>query len=235
MKETQPFVVGHSIVHPEDRHVKLRVLIACEFSGIVRDAFARLGYDSWSCDISPSERPGNHLQCDVREVLACGWDLMIAHPPCQYLSYAGTAWWNRPGRAEKREAAMQFFLELANAPIPHICIENPRGLPCQSYRSPDQIIHPYYFGDPFLKRTCLWLKNLPPLWWWDQPGSVFAVTSCGRPEPLYVDKTPRKKKRYFTDSGARSSRDRARTFPAIARAMAEQWSEYTTRHCGASS
>lgn len=199
----------------------MRVLVACEHSGIVRDAFASRGHDAWSCDVLPTLQPGNHLQCDVREVLNDGWDLMIAHPPCQYLSYAGMAHWNKPGRAELREAAFGFFMQMVNAPVTRICVENPRGLPCQRYRAPDQVIHPYYFGDAALKRTCLWLKNLHPLWWWSEPGALFQVTAVEKPEPVSVDRTG--KKRHFVDGGARDPMVRSRTFPAVAAAMAAQW------------
>jgi len=202
----------------------MRVLIACEFSGTVRDAFAQLGHEAWSCDIVPSEKPGKHIQGDVLAVLNDGWDLMIAHPPCQFLSYAGMAWWNKPGRAEQRESALAFFMALVNAPIPYICVENPRGWPCQVYRQPDQVIHPYMFGDEAYKRTCLWLKNLPPLWHWDKPGSLFEVTAVLPPQPVSIDRTG--KKRHYVDSAVRKSSDRARTFPSIARAMASQWGQY---------
>ncbi len=210
----------------------MRVLVACEYSGIVRDAFARLGHDAWSCDLLPSELPGQHVIGDVRDILGNGWDMMIAHPPCTHLSYAGMAHWNKPGRAEKRAESMAFFMQMINAPIPRICVENPRGLPYQAYRQPDQEIHPYYFGDPAMKRTALWLNNLPKLIWWEQDSLFGPRTMCDKPEPLYVhERKPSKnyrggeiKKRYFVDhKGSKDGYERARTFPAIARAMAEQW------------
>lgn len=199
----------------------MRVLVACEHSGAVRDAFAALGHDAWSCDLLPSLQPGQHIQADVRQILADGWDLLIAHPPCTYLSYAGMRWWHEPGRAEKRQAALAFFMAMVNAPVPHVCVENPRGLPCQAYRQPDQVIHPYYFGDPALKRACLWLKNLPPLWW-SEPGELFSVTAVERPQPTSIDSTG--KARHFVDGTARDPLVRSRTFPAVAAAMAAQWS-----------
>jgi hypothetical protein len=198
----------------------MRVLIACEYSGRVREAFAARGHDSWSCDLRESELPGAHIQADVLSVLDDGWDLMIAHPPCRYLSYAGMAYWNKPGRDEYREDALRFFMQLVNAPIPRWCIENPRGLPNQVYRQPDQVIHPYQFGDPAWKRTCLWLKNLPPLWY-SQPGELFSGIGLAPPPPVSIDRSG--KKRYFTDSAVRDSFERSRTFPGIANAMAEQW------------
>ena len=141
----------------------MKVLVACEFSGRVRDAFTALGHDAISCDLLPSETPGKHYQGNVLDIINEGFDLMIAHPPCTYLSVAGNAHLKRPGRIEKRLEAYQFFLKLANAPIYRIAIENPVGYINTNYRKPDQIIHPYYFGEPFQKRSCLWLKNLPLL------------------------------------------------------------------------
>lgn len=132
-----------------------RLLVACEFSGVVRDAFAAVGWDAWSCDLLPTEIPGKHIQGDVLEVLDEGWDLMIAHPPCTYLSYAANGYWHQPGRAEKRDEAMNFFMALVSAPVERICVENPVGLPNTVYRKPDQIIHPYFFGERELKKTCL--------------------------------------------------------------------------------
>lgn len=217
----------------------MRVLVACEFSGVVRDAFARRGHDAWSCDILPTEKPGNHIQGDAVKVLRDGWDLLIAHPPCTFLSYAANHVWNAPGRAEKREEAMQFFMEFINAPIEKICVENPVGYPIRAFRKYDQIIHPYYFGDRHLKRTCLWLKGLPKLWYWKHDDLFGSRTMTDYPEPLYVhERKPGRnykggeiKKRYFTDAKAivngdkvAGAHERSRTFSGIAEAMAEQWS-----------
>ena len=141
----------------------MRVLIACEFSGIVRDAFAAKGHDAWSCDLLPTERPGNHIQGDVLEILDDNWDMMIAHPPCTYLSYAGIRWWNDKGRVFKRLEALGFFAKLWEAPIDKICIENPRGCASPTIAKYTQQINPYYFGDEATKPTWLWLKNLPLL------------------------------------------------------------------------
>jgi hypothetical protein len=202
----------------------MKVLVACEFSGIVRDAFAARGHDAWSCDLLPSERPGNHIQGDVLLWLDRGWDLMIAHPPCTYLSYAAMSYWNRPGRAELRKEAMAFFMKLYDAPIPKICIENPKGEPMTAFRSPDQIIQPYYFGDPQQKTTCLWLKNLPLLEHLEQD-TLFGEkqTHVNKPKPVFCDKTTGHK-RYFTDAlSDGKGHGRSRTFQGIANAMAEQW------------
>lgn len=188
----------------------MKVLIACERSGITRDAFTWMGHDAWSCDIVPSESPGNHLECDVLEVLGMGWDLMIAHPPCTYLSFAGNRHWNAEGRVEMRMKAETFFMKLYNADIPKIAIENPVGIMNRVFRKPDMIIHPYHFGEPEMKRTCFWLKNLPPLWYWK--------TNLKKPEPITNSGG---KKRYFTETNKGQSR--SRTFKSIALAMAQQW------------
>jgi hypothetical protein len=182
----------------------VRVLIACEYSGVVRDAFLEKGHDCWSCDIIPTEQPGPHIVNDVRNVLDWDWDLMIAHPPCQYLSYAGNRWLKQPGRTQKRDDALVFFRQLLDAPIPHIAIENPRGWTWKHIRKPDQIIEPYHFGHAMTKATCLWLKNLPPL---------MATLIVADP---FVNWTKYKK-------GAHSSHARARTFQGVANAMAQQW------------
>lgn len=198
-----------------------RVLVACEFSGVVRDAFVAKGHEAWSCDLLPTERPGNHYQGDVRDMLSEQWDLIIAHPPCTYLSYAANRVWNAPGRAELRESALQFFMLFTSHPCEHVCVENPVGLPNTVYRKPDQIIHPYYFGQPVQKRTCLWLKNLPIL---------VPTKMLPKPEPLYICQGVKSKgKRINWCEGIRGlnkehrSKARSRTFEGIATAMADQW------------
>ena len=193
----------------------MKVLIACEESQIVCKTFRESGHEAFSCDILDCSggHPEWHIKGDVLEQLDKGWDLMIAHPPCTYLSYAGTRHWDNPGRAEKREKAMKFFLALANAPIEKICIENPLGYPSKAFRKYDQIINPFQFGHPERKRTCLWLKNLP----------LLISTEIVEPEkPHSVDKTTGHK-RYFTDGKHRKAINRSKTFPKIAKAMAKQW------------
>lgn len=194
----------------------LRVLVACEFSGLVRDAFRARGHDAWSCDLLPTERPGPHYQGDVRDVLGRGWDLMVAHPPCTYLSNAGNVWIHRPGRVEAREVAMAFFLCLFEAPIPLVAVENPKGYPSRAFRKPEQVIEPYQFGHPARKPTCLWLRGLPLL-----AGDTEAVP----PPPAFRDSTTGRA-RHFTDNwpGTKDRwKNRSRTFPGIAQAMADQW------------
>lgn len=142
----------------------MRVLVACEYSGRVRDAFRRLGHDAMSCDLLPTEAPGPHYQGDVRDVLYDGWDLMIAHPPCTYLSVSGMHWTTRGLRdPQLTEDALSFVRLLMDAPIPRIGIENPVSVISSRIRKPDQIIHPWMFGNDASKKTCLWLKNLPKL------------------------------------------------------------------------
>lgn len=201
----------------------MRVLVACEFSGIVREAFAKRGHDAWSCDLLPTEIPGNHIQGDVLEILNDGWDLMIAHPPCTYISYAGTAHWNKPGRIKKRLEALDFFRQLWEAPIEKICLENPKSCASPVIAKYTQEIQPYYFGDSHIKTTWLWLKNLPPLKHSEIDTLFQKRTHVEKPEPLSIDNTKRAKKRYFTDAASRNPLVRAKTFRGIADAMADQW------------
>ena len=187
----------------------MKVLIACEFSGVVRDAFAARGHDAWSCDLLPSERPGQHIQDDVRNVLDFGWDLMIAHPPCTYTSQAGYRWFkSQPDRIRKAREGYEFFMQLASAPIHKIAMENTRGLLWQWYRHPDQIVHPCDFGHGVTKALCLWLKNLPPL---------MATLVVADP---FVNWTKYK--------GSHNGHARSRTFEGVAKAMAEQWGAFCT-------
>lgn len=180
----------------------MKILVACEYSATVRNAIAQYGHDVWSCDVLPSDDPHKHIQCDVLDVLEYGWDMMIAHPPCTYLSYAGNRWKNQPGRSEKIEEAMEFFMRLVAAPIDKIAIENPRGLPIHRYRRSDQIIQPWMFGDGATKETHLWLKNLPILLY----------------SQIHINPV-----KNWTEKSRRSAKERSKTFPGIARAMALQW------------
>lgn len=191
----------------------MRVLVACEFSGIVREAFRKHGHDAWSCDLLPTEIPGNHIQGDVLEILNDNWDLMIAHPPCTYLSYAGNVWINKQeGRKEQREKAFEFFMRFVDAPIEKICIENPLGIPSVWYRKHDQIIEPYQFGhEGIKKRTCLWLKNLPLL--------IPTTPMNEKPKGIWDGK----RYRQWIDRNNHSAKNRSKTFPGIAEAMASQW------------
>ena len=202
----------------------MRVLIACEFSGTVRDAFARLGHDAWSCDLLPSETEGQHIVGDVLEVIGQGWDLMIAHPPCTYLAAMGI-WWNkkRPERWPLTHAGLAFADALAGAPVEKIAVENPVGYLNRHWprfpEGPSQVIHPWQFGHEANKPTCLWLKNLPKL----KPTKV-----VGRGEFYTKANGKRISKWSHCTSGtnkAARARIASKTFEGIAEAMAAQWGE----------
>ena len=192
----------------------MRVLIACEYSGTVRDAFLRLGHDAMSCDLLPTEAKGPHYQGDVRDVIEDGWDLMVAHPPCTYLCSSGLHWnKRRPERAAQTEEALAFVQYLLNAPVPRIALENPIGCISTRVRKPTQTIQPWQFGHPESKSTCLWLKGLKPL----MPTNILSLPECGRWENQ-------------TASGQNKlspSPDRwklrSATYLGIADAMAQQW------------
>ncbi len=181
----------------------MRVLVACEYSGEVRDAFARLGHDAMSCDLLPTERAGPHYQGDVTGILGDGWDLMVAHPPCTHLAVSGARWFSLK-RQEQREA-LEFVRLLLAAPIPRIALENPVSVISSRIRKPDQVIQPWQFGHGEVKATCLWLKNLPPL----VPSNI-------------VD--GREARVHMMPPGPDRWKERSRTLPGIAAAMAEQWS-----------
>lgn len=196
----------------------MRVLVACEFSGRVRDAFLDKGHDAWSCDLLPTESPrGFHYQGDVRDILYDGWDLLIAHPPCTYLSVSGMHWTRRGLRdPQLTEDALDFVKMLLEAPVDKIALENPVSVISSRIRKPDQIVQPWMFGEDASKRTCLWLKGLPKL----------------VPSEIISPRTVNGKKRWGnqTDSGQNilgPSEDRWKkrslTYEGLARAMAEQW------------
>lgn len=180
----------------------MKVLVACEFSGIVREAFARKGHDAWSCDLLPSEQLGNHIQENVLSHLDDGWDLGICFPPCTYLASSGARWFKT--RLISQYNAIQFVKELGECSIPKIAIENPIGVLSTQWRKPDQIIQPWMFGHGETKATCLWLKNLPKL----KPTSIVE----GREGRIWKE----------TPSPDRW-KNRSRTCTGIAEAMAEQW------------
>jgi len=180
----------------------MKVLIACEFSGTVRDAFLRRGHAAMSCDLLPTESDGPHYVGDVRDVLGMGWDLMIAHPPCTRLAVSGARWFNL--YREDQAAALDFVRLLMDAPIPRIAIENPISVISSRIRKPDQIIQPWQFGHGETKATCLWLKGLPLL----TPTDIVG----GREARIY--KMP---------PGPNRWKERSRTFQGIAEAMADQW------------
>lgn len=178
----------------------MKVLIACEFSGIVRDAFIDKGHDAWSCDLLPTERPGNHYQCDIRNVLNMKWDLVIAHPPCTDLSVSGARWF----KDKDQQPAIKFFMIFTKLSCKW-AIENPIGIMSTRFRKPDQIIQPWQFGHGETKATCLWLSGLPKL----KPTNIVD----GREGKIW--KMPPSKDR---------AKLRSLTYTGIAKAMAEQWS-----------
>lgn len=180
----------------------MRVLVACEFSGIVRDAFCARGHDAVSCDLLPTERPGPHIQADVLTVLGQDWDLMLAFPPCTHLAASGNRW---HAGTERRQEALTFVRMLLDAPIPRIALENPVGAISSHIRRPDMILQPWQYGHRETKQTCLWLKNLPPL--------MAADVWAGPYEERVWRMGPRKDR----------WKDRSRTLPGVAEAMAGQW------------
>lgn len=181
----------------------MKVLVACEFSGIVRRAFRDAGHDAWSCDLLPAEDDDpHHFQCDVRRVPKIFWDLMIAHPPCTHLSVSGARWFKN--KHKEQQEAIDFVKELMNFPIPHIAIENPISVLSTAIREPDQIIQPWWFGHGETKATCLWLKNLPKL----------------KPTQLVEGREPRV---HHAPPSPDRWKERSRTLQGIALAMAAQW------------
>lgn len=183
---------------------KLRVLIACEYSGAVRDAFLRLGHEAMSCDLLPTDVPGPHYAGDVRDVLDYPWDLMIAHPPCTDLSVSGARHFEVKRQNGRQQRGASFFMMLARAPIQHIAIENPVCVMSSLWRKPDQVIQPWQYGHGETKATCLWLKNLPPL----VPTNIVE----GREQRIW--KLPPSADRW---------KERSKTFQGVAEAMAAQW------------
>lgn len=199
----------------------MRVLVACEFSGVVREAFAEKGHESWSCDLEPTDIPGNHFQGDIREVLDGTWDLIIAHPPCTYLTVSGNRWFGEkyrerwPNRFQDREDAVRFFMLFPES-APQVAIENPVGIMSTRWRKPDQVIHPFQFGHSFSKATCYWLENLPKL----------ISTQIVEPEWVRFESGKRMSVEHYRLSNLppiRRSRERSRTPLGIAKAMADQW------------
>jgi len=191
----------------------MRVLVACEYSGVVRDAFAAKGHDAWSCDILDSESEGQHIRGDALEVLHKGWDLMIAHPPCTHLSVSGARWFTEGKKPMfLRENALDFVKKLMAAPIDRICIENPVSVISSHIREADQTINPYQFGHTEYKRTCLWLKNLPLL---KETDNVLKETK----------ELPDKIANRIWWLGSGKGKERSKFYTGIASAMADQWGD----------
>jgi len=194
---------------------EMRVLVACEFSGTVRDAFIKAGHDAISCDLLPSDKPGPHIQDDVTEVMLDRWDLVVAHPPCTYLTVSGNKWMKPeyrdrfPDRPKQREEAIKFFMACYNANADHVAVENPIGIMSSTFRKPDQIVQPWMFGHPETKATCFWLRGLPKL----SPTNTVDISS---------NKAESQRLFYLPPSEDRW-KIRSKTFQGIADAMAAQW------------
>lgn len=186
----------------------MRVLAACEFSGAVRDAFARRGWDAWSCDLLPSDSPKQHIQGDVRSALRQQWDLIIAFPPCTHLCISGARWFPEKKADGRQREAIDFFLMFSELPG-RVAIENPIGIMSTVFRKPDQIVQPWQFGHPETKATCLWLGNLPPL----------------MPTSIVAGRSPRV---HYAAPGPNRWKDRSRTYSGIAEAMADQWGSFVS-------
>jgi len=208
----------------------VKVAVLCEFSGIVRDAFIAQGHDAISCDILPTEKPGPHIQGNLIDYDWSNYDLIIAHPPCTFLSnIANAAFKKNPNRKNDRFEAFDFFMYIWNLPVKRMCIENPAGYMNSHFKKADQTIHPYFFGDREMKRTCLWLRNLPTLFHFPIDSLVFKKTHVKKPEPVAYVKSGKRKGTplYYMHKcyvyGKNRGKERSRTFSGIANAMADQW------------
>lgn len=202
----------------------MRVLVACEFSGIVRRAFRRRGHDAWSCDLLPAEDGGEHYTQDVLMILDQDWDLIIAHPPCTHLSSSGARYFKEKQADGRQQQAIEFFERFTTAPAPRIAIENPVGIMSTKYRKPDQIIQPWQFGHAETKATCLWLFGLKKL----EPTKIVEPDYMRKKDgTYYTDKKGKRYSRIHFMSGRLKADERwkarSRTYEGIADAMAEQW------------
>ena len=187
----------------------MRVLVACEYSGRVRNAFRSLGHEAWSCDLLDSEDEGtHHIKGDCLEVIRDGWDLMVAHPPCTHLAVSGSRWFPEKVASGEQKEAIEFFLALARSPISRIAIENPICIMSSVWRQPDQVVQPWQFGHGETKATCFWLKGLPPL----------------VPTKIVQGRDPRV---HHMPPGPNRWKERSRTYEGIAEAMASQWGNYS--------
>ena len=189
----------------------MKILVACEYSGTVRDAFIARGHDAISCDLLPTERPGPHYQGDVRNILNDGFDLMVAHPPCTHLAVSGARWFK--DKQKEQAEALDFVRLLLDAPIERIALENPISIISSRIRKPSQIVQPWQFGHPEAKATCLWLKNLPPL----KPTEVLEKPANG----YWQNQTPSGQNKLGPSKDR--WKIRSATYQGIAQAMADQW------------
>jgi hypothetical protein len=189
----------------------MRVLIACEYSGAVRDAFIRVGHDAMSCDLLPTDAPGPHYQGDVFDIIKDGWDMVIAFPPCTHLAVSGAKHFAAKRADGRQQEGIDFFNLFTNLDVQRVCIENPIGIMSKLYRKPNQIIQPWMFGDKAQKSTCLWLKGLPTL----------VPTNIVDKGEFYISPSGKKLPKWYSDN--KSAKVRSKTFQGIANAMAEQW------------
>ena len=192
----------------------MNILIACEYSGTVRDAFIRKGHNAISCDLLPSDSGGQHITGDVLDLLDGGWDMMIAFPPCTHLAVSGARWFPEKRADGRQQEGIDFFMDMINAPIERIAVENPVGIMSTHYRKPEQIVQPWMFGHMEIKSTCLWLKNLPEL----EP------TDDVHEAMMELPKNKRERFHYLPPSKDRW-KIRSKTFQGIADAMADQWKD----------
>ena len=201
----------------------MRVLVACEFSGTVRDAFIRWGHEAMSCDLDPSDTLGAHYQGNVLDIINDGWDLMIAHPPCTHLAVSGARHFAKKIADGRQQQGIDFFMALANSTIPRYAIENPIGIMSSKWRKPDQIINPWEHGHGVTKATCLWLKGLPLL----KPTNVVDKGA------IWIAKSGKRMSQWYYDSSCLRPKEREKmrnkTFQGIADAMAEQWGNLDRR------
>ena len=217
----------------------IRILIACEESDEVRGRFEQMGFDAWSCDLQENRNPNaKHYQGNVFDIIDDNWDAMIAFPPCTHLAVSGAPHFEKKRADGRQQQGIDFFMSMINAPIKHIAVENPIGIMSKIYKPPTQKIQPYYFGDEAQKTTCLWLKNLPPLYHNAAPNLFDEnITHVGKGEMFeWIDKKTGKTKRqplWYAEAfkkhgmdGAMRSKVRSKTFPGIAEAMSSQWGNY---------
>lgn len=204
----------------------MKILVACEESQIITIELRKRGHKAYSCDILPCSggHPEWHIQDDVLRHLGDGWDMMIAHPPCTHLSSAGAQYWREKQKDGRQQQAIDFVSSIANSKIPKIAIENPVGILSTVWRKPDQIIHPYQFGDPYFKKTCLWLINLPILKPMNQVKPLYHWCSNSYRGGLRKDGTRPKSKLPIRKPWDNAT-ERSKTFPGIAKAIAEQWTK----------
>ena len=197
-------------------------MVACEYSGVVRDAFRKRGHDAWSCDILPTDSdPTYHYECDIVEVLYKDWDMIIAFPPCTHLAVSGSKYFKEKIADGRQQQGIDFFMQFANHPCEKIAIENPVGIMSTKWRKPDQIIQPWQFGHPESKKTCLWLKGLSKL----EPTNILSLPECGH----WNNQTKDGQNKLIVDgkwigfNDKRTAHLRSKTYQGIADAMAEQW------------